>query len=449
MAAPDFIDDVADDLLCGICSDAAGVGGHATVTDACGHLFCEDCILRWLNSGNTTCPVDRQPLIRAGLRKDIRTQRLCQALRVRCDGARSGCSWEGCWSELAAHVAGCGSCKPKVRCALAACGCPAVFGTDIDDAGAAAARAAHNADAVQDHITLLAAHCAKLTTEHGELGALVTQLSRTVARLENDVAAANQRACDADAARESAMRATSTELRTLYDRAAATQCAQPLPAPSSPAFGIPPAVAVEPSFGHFALQTRPGAPAGFANAAGENDAPLLKTAVLQGTGWYTAASSSRLGDDDAATVVFAVRATAPEGAALTPGAVMVGVTLNEGAALHHGRNAHIGNMPGTVCLQSSGFTWVHAGGRAMSAPYEAAPGQPVAYGAGDVVMVAVSMHAACVTAVRFGVNGSWHAPVAGFAGFAGRPFAAVSVLSPAGTALAFVGASEVQAPTAC
>ena len=42
-------------LVCVICTELFGIDSNISVVH-CGHLFHEDCLSRWLNSGQNSCP---------------------------------------------------------------------------------------------------------------------------------------------------------------------------------------------------------------------------------------------------------------------------------------------------------------------------------------------------------------------------------------------------------
>eukprot|EP00996_Jenningsia_fusiforme_P001091 NODE_1998_length_1331_cov_20.916537_g1814_i0.p1 GENE.NODE_1998_length_1331_cov_20.916537_g1814_i0~~NODE_1998_length_1331_cov_20.916537_g1814_i0.p1 ORF type:complete len:336 (+),score=48.17 NODE_1998_length_1331_cov_20.916537_g1814_i0:60-1010(+) len=115
-----FCDAVPEDLLCGICGQAAI---KAVVAEECGHLFCRSCILPSLER-RRECPTDATPLTPEQVRKDVRTQRKVQSLSVFCSNKRSGCSWKGCLSDLERHGERCE--WASVKCPFQPHGCDAV-----------------------------------------------------------------------------------------------------------------------------------------------------------------------------------------------------------------------------------------------------------------------------------------------------------------------------------
>ena len=49
---------IVDEFICAICTDVV----ENPVQTPCQHLFCNECIRRWINEGHRTCPEDRQAL---------------------------------------------------------------------------------------------------------------------------------------------------------------------------------------------------------------------------------------------------------------------------------------------------------------------------------------------------------------------------------------------------
>lgn len=114
-----FCDPVSEDLQCQIC---LGPAIEAVVTEECGHLFCRECIVMAMER-KKECPVDRLPLTFSELRKDVRTQRKIMSLTTSCINKRSGCMWQGEFSDLDKHVEKCEFAM--VKCPFAQHGCDA------------------------------------------------------------------------------------------------------------------------------------------------------------------------------------------------------------------------------------------------------------------------------------------------------------------------------------
>ena len=110
----EYVDDVDDDLVCGIC--------RSPFLDPCAldcaHVFCRDCIteaLPFQPEGAQCCPLCRVPTDKAGIRAAEKS------LRNRVDGLLAKCPWHerGCTvtftaREAALHARDC--CKYRVRC---------------------------------------------------------------------------------------------------------------------------------------------------------------------------------------------------------------------------------------------------------------------------------------------------------------------------------------------
>ena len=84
-------DELAEhDLICTICR---GIVREAVQTDQCGHLYCKNCITRWLRNHHN-CPVCRHDLNSAQLRSNIYFQRKVKNLQVKC-GENELCQAKG------------------------------------------------------------------------------------------------------------------------------------------------------------------------------------------------------------------------------------------------------------------------------------------------------------------------------------------------------------------
>ena len=79
---------IVDEFICSICTDVV----QAPVQTPCQHLFCEECITRWINEGHRTCPEDRQELTINALQEPSRlSQQFLNKLIVRCKNHSDGC----------------------------------------------------------------------------------------------------------------------------------------------------------------------------------------------------------------------------------------------------------------------------------------------------------------------------------------------------------------------
>ena len=146
---------VPDDLLCAICLCAAS---EPVVTEECGHLFCRACILTALER-KSQCPIDRNPLTAAEVRKDVRTQRKIASLRTRCPNHAEGCAWVGELSDMQGH---CDNCEFSVfKCGFVMVGCDA----DVTRKSVLE----HSKSHLNHHLALLCRTAARLSEENTAL----------------------------------------------------------------------------------------------------------------------------------------------------------------------------------------------------------------------------------------------------------------------------------------
>ena len=81
-------DTIVSEFICSICTDVV----ESPVQTPCQHLFCNDCIRRWINAGNRTCPEDRQALTVNALKPPSRlTHQFLNKLIIRCKNYNDGC----------------------------------------------------------------------------------------------------------------------------------------------------------------------------------------------------------------------------------------------------------------------------------------------------------------------------------------------------------------------
>ena len=81
-------DKIMDDLMCSVCTDVV----QNAVQTPCQHLFCDECIKRWLNEGRRICPVDRQPLTLKDLKPlDRFKKQFLDKFIVKCINHTDGC----------------------------------------------------------------------------------------------------------------------------------------------------------------------------------------------------------------------------------------------------------------------------------------------------------------------------------------------------------------------
>jgi hypothetical protein len=478
MDPPEFLCEVPDDLVCLVCMHAVGVGGPAAVTVGCGHLFCQGCLDTWL-AGNATCPVDRQPLTKGDVRPDIRSQRRADALLVRCSGAvqsisnaddsmaREACLWQGAWSDLATHEKRCPAVAPKVYCTLRSLGCPATaFGTHSDVAGVATRMALHNSECADAHLRLLATAVVAERARSEELRGVVEGLVRELKELRQSAANAERRATAAEAAVDARFDAFAHgDLREVHDtlavalRSAAGGSAGSPVATSCVAGAIARASA-QPAAPTFAFtdagQTQPQPQSPSAESVGRlgsgattsliealtrklfTQRPLENGDVfVHGTtpGWATVVGgpAGRIAADGSFAFAVAlsdlrgVRDSADNGPL---SGVMIGLTVNRGATLHHGRRGHLGYIPGSVGLQGSGFYWT--GGASNTCLVDDSSSAQLTFDRGATVQVLLRASAdnSRFVGVAFGVAGAWSRMQPCDALGAGPVYPAVTVISP-------------------
>ena len=81
-------DTIVSEFICSICTDVV----ECPVQTPCQHLFCNECIRRWINEGNRTCPEDRQALTVNALKPPSRlTLQFLNKLIIRCKNYNDGC----------------------------------------------------------------------------------------------------------------------------------------------------------------------------------------------------------------------------------------------------------------------------------------------------------------------------------------------------------------------
>ena len=81
---------LTEEFRCPICTDLV----EDAIQTPCQHVFCNLCILNWLEIGNFSCPVDRIPLSQYHLKTPSRIiKKLLDGLSVRCKNYDQGCSF--------------------------------------------------------------------------------------------------------------------------------------------------------------------------------------------------------------------------------------------------------------------------------------------------------------------------------------------------------------------
>jgi len=112
-----FVHPPEDELICSICSS---VLEDPLMTVECEHLFCSDCIFKWISRSTArSCPIDRTPInVTTGLKPAPRAIRnLLARLELRCDYAASGCQYVSRLEQMEKHAASCDfNPRKQVRC---------------------------------------------------------------------------------------------------------------------------------------------------------------------------------------------------------------------------------------------------------------------------------------------------------------------------------------------
>ena len=77
-----------DIFMCSVCKNVL----QDPLQTPCEHYFCKECIEQWLNLGNISCPVDREPVNIESLKPESRkTKFQLNRLKIRCKNHRNGC----------------------------------------------------------------------------------------------------------------------------------------------------------------------------------------------------------------------------------------------------------------------------------------------------------------------------------------------------------------------
>eukprot|EP00759_Apiculatamorpha_spiralis_P026216 PhF_6_TR29305/c0_g1_i1/m.42970 len=138
-----YVEDIPDELMCGICHQAAV---EAVITEECGHLYCNTCITAALEK-RPECPMDRNPLTLQGVHKDVRSQRRIKELQVYCSNKAAGCTWKGAHNDRDRHIPKCD--HNPIPCPFESFGCPSLCPRK--------AVAEHIQQSTQQHLVLLGA----------------------------------------------------------------------------------------------------------------------------------------------------------------------------------------------------------------------------------------------------------------------------------------------------
>ena len=94
----EFIDDVPEHLVCGLCKHAAN---GPSITMCCGELFCKACIASALEE-KRPCPSCKEPTFSTFLNPKF--EKSIKNLRVHCTMKDRGCQWTGQLEQLDTHL---------------------------------------------------------------------------------------------------------------------------------------------------------------------------------------------------------------------------------------------------------------------------------------------------------------------------------------------------------
>lgn len=114
-----LLDEPCPELLCGLCSDVLEDPMQVHCPED--HMFCSHCIHKYVEQGQTTCPLCYTTLDKNSFQLSKFVQRQIGRLRIKCTYANNGCLWQGLLSDN--HIAEC-EYKPCV-CPNAENGCTA------------------------------------------------------------------------------------------------------------------------------------------------------------------------------------------------------------------------------------------------------------------------------------------------------------------------------------
>src|ERR1700712_4417299 len=101
-----------DEFTCSIC---LGMFNNPVATQCCRQTFCKDCIREWV-SLHKTCPNDRKPLTKKGLKPVPRVLiNLMENMKIKCNYVLDGCSQVVRIGDLSQHLAFC-EFRPNQLC---------------------------------------------------------------------------------------------------------------------------------------------------------------------------------------------------------------------------------------------------------------------------------------------------------------------------------------------
>lgn len=104
---------VEEQQVCGICQL---VLEDAQPTSCCGKIYCKACIEPWLQGSVSGCPCCNK--LTSNQHKDLHSLPWSKRILIYCIHRQQGCSWEGEFQDLAAHI------KSETGCQYVAVECP-------------------------------------------------------------------------------------------------------------------------------------------------------------------------------------------------------------------------------------------------------------------------------------------------------------------------------------
>ena len=105
-----FDNTVNDMFICPIDSQIF----YDPITDACGHTFCRPCFDNWIDSGETSCPLTKQPLDSLSSRPNYVIRDHINTMIIGCHFKDRGCKWQGMVEDLQSHFENdCGEVREK------------------------------------------------------------------------------------------------------------------------------------------------------------------------------------------------------------------------------------------------------------------------------------------------------------------------------------------------
>ena len=104
---------VEQQQVCGICHL---VLENSRPTACCGKVYCRACIEPWLQSSASGCPYCKA--VTSNQHQDLQSLPWSKRILIYCINRQQGCSWEGEFQDLAAHI------KSETGCQYVAVECP-------------------------------------------------------------------------------------------------------------------------------------------------------------------------------------------------------------------------------------------------------------------------------------------------------------------------------------